>query len=191
MAGAELASTHGMRPRSVIACMKTLSPRARRLILFSALLKSAAFGAFAIWGCTDPAPARPARLTDTGISPPPDPLAGARRVVFLSQPRSTVQGVFLAPVRVSFETDDGRQVSAFARVTLSLSGGTPGAQLLGPATAWPGPNGLVEFPMVYIDSAGTGFRLVASGYGVRDSALSQPFDVMTVPQGLARAARPR
>jgi hypothetical protein len=180
-----------MSPRSAVAWMKRLSPRARRIIFFSALLKSAAFGAFAIWGCTDRTPARPARITDTGISPPPDPLAGARRVVFLSQPRSAVPGGFLAPVRVSFETDDGRQVSAYARVTLSLSGGTPGAHLLGPATAWPGPNGLVEFPAVYIDSAGTGFRLVASGYGVRDSALSQPFDVIAIPQGMARPARSR
>lgn len=106
-------------------------------------------GSLTVTGSTSVAPAPPFRLA------------------FASQPADAMAGTLFTPsVRVSVLDAFGNLVtSGSPGVTLQLQGGTPDALLAG-GDASPATGGVAEFVALSMDTAGTGYRLVAGSPGL-------------------------
>lgn len=101
------------------------------------------------------------------------------RLVFRTQPTNVQVGAAITPVvQVAVQNDDGQVVSnSTAQVTISLAPGTgtAGALLTG-GEAQAASNGVVNFGNLRINTAGTGYQLLASSPGMT-SATSASFSV--------------
>ena len=101
------------------------------------------------------------------------------RLVFQTQPSNVQVGAAITPVvQVQVQNDDGQVVSnSSAEITVTLVAGTgaPGALLTGgePQAA---SNGIVNFGNLRINTAGTGYQLLASSSGMT-SVTSLAFNV--------------
>ena len=108
-----------------------------------------------------------------GVTPP------GTRLVFQTQPSNVQVGQAIAPVvQVAVQNDAGTVVSgSSAEVTITLVPGTgaPGALLTGgePQRA---SSGIVNFGNLRINTAGTGYQLLASSPGL-NSVASTAFSV--------------
>ena len=110
------------------------------------------------------------------------PLSGsASEQRFSQQPSAVQEGATMSPpVEVTILDGLGAPVAGFTEpVSLTLTGGSPGAVLTGATTAIPA-NGVARFSSLGVDRSGTGFRLVARTRGLTD-ATSAPFDVAAAP----------
>ncbi len=101
-------------------------------------------------------------------------------LTFSVPPGPTVSGSPLAPgIAVSIRDDQGETVAGWtSSVALSLEGGPPGAELLGPGSSDP-LVGIALFQGLTISTTGQGFRLRATS-GNLEPAVSDPFDVHEV-----------
>jgi hypothetical protein len=87
---------------------------------------------------------------------------------FLTEPSAAVAGAQISPaVRVAAVGDDGAVVAGYSGViSLGLSGGAPGAELVGTASA-SAVAGTATFPSAAVDLPGSGFQLVATASGLQ------------------------
>ena len=98
----------------------------------------------------------------------------ATRLVFQTTPGTTTAGATLAPApAVAAEDINGNAASA--TVTLTVSGGTPGATLSGTTTTST-LGGVATFAALSLDRAGTGYRLDATAMGAAPAS-STAFDI--------------
>lgn len=105
--------------------------------------------------------------------------AAPTQLVFVVQPsRSIARDTIQPPVRVAFQDQFGNTnlaVSDLVSLQLGVSP-APGAKLLGVADAQ-AVNGVAVFPELAIDSAGSGFTLIATTSKLAGTFESDPFDV--------------
>lgn len=106
----------------------------------------------------------------------------ASQLVFTVQPSSPFQGSAIIPaVQVSARDRFGNPATAFGgNVTIAI-GANPGNGTLAGTTTSAAVSGIATFSDLRIDSAGTGYTLLASATGV-SSATSTPFQVVAVNQ---------
>lgn len=101
------------------------------------------------------------------------------RLIFQAQPTNVQVGAAITPVvQVAVQNDDGQVVpNSTAEITVTLVAGTgsPGALLTG-GEPQPASNGIVNFGNLRINTAGTGYQLLASAPGMT-SAASTAFNV--------------
>jgi hypothetical protein len=100
-------------------------------------------------------------------------------LVFTTQPSNATAGDFISPaVTVTARDDQGNTATGFAGlVTMSLAGGTAGADFTGASTTQvSASSGIATFSSLAVDSAGTGYTLSASGVGTPPTSSS--FDVI-------------
>ncbi|HMA42124.1 MAG TPA: Ig-like domain-containing protein, partial [Gemmatimonadales bacterium] len=119
----------------------------------------------------------------SGASASFDVTAGAAaQLAFIVQPSSPFQGSAIAPaVQVSARDAFGNTATGFGgSVTIAL-GANPSSGTLSGTTTTAAVAGLATFPDLRIDSAGTGYTLVASAGGLTSST-SAPFQVVPVSQ---------
>ncbi|HEY6110609.1 MAG TPA: Ig-like domain-containing protein, partial [Gemmatimonadales bacterium] len=119
----------------------------------------------------------------SGASASFDVTAGtAAQLAFIVQPSSPFQGSAIAPaVQVSARDAFGNTATGFGgSVTIAL-GANPSNGALSGTTTTAAVAGLATFPDLRIDSAGTGYTLVASAGGLTSST-SAPFQVVQVSQ---------
>ncbi|HEY6109288.1 MAG TPA: hypothetical protein VIV56_10355, partial [Gemmatimonadales bacterium] len=96
----------------------------------------------------------------------------ATKLAFTIQPAaSTTAGtVISSPITVAAQDAQGNTVATYANdITVALAGGTANAHLSGTKTITP-TGGLAVFSNLSVDSAGTGYSLVASGTGLTDGS---------------------
>ena len=96
----------------------------------------------------------------------------ATKLAFTIQPAaSTTAGtVISSPITVAAQDAQGNTVATYANdITVALAGGTANAHLSGTKTITP-TNGVAVFSNLSVDSAGTGYSLVASGTGLTDGS---------------------
>lgn len=102
--------------------------------------------------------------------------SGPTTLTFESQPAAIAAGASLPSIRVVVRDATADTVRAFTgNVTLSLTGGTAGASLLGVRTV-AAIGGIVRWDSLTVDRAGTGYRVTATITG-GPSAQSGTFDV--------------
>jgi adhesin/invasin len=106
-----------------------------------------------------------------GVTPP------ATQIVFVVQPSDAAANAFITPgVEVHVRNNNGQTVpNTNVPITLTLIGGTAGANLLGAAPV-SAVNGVASFPNLRIDQAGVGYQLMASANGFQTVA-SRSFNV--------------
>lgn len=106
-------------------------------------------------------------------SAPFDVAAGAAtKLAFTIQPAAstTAGSTISSPITVAAQDALGNTVAGFGGdISVALSGGKAGATLSGTKTITP-TNGLAVFSNLSVDSAGTGYSLVASATGLTDGA---------------------
>lgn len=110
------------------------------------------------------------------------PLGGsATSQSFNGQPSGTTAGAPITPpVEVTIRDALGAVVTSFDRpVTMALTGGPPGAVLLGTATQVPS-GGVARFSDLAVDRPGTGYRLRAMTPSLPDITSDQ-FDITAAP----------
>lgn len=111
----------------------------------------------------------------TAPAPPPTHLA------FLSQPQSTSAGDPIAPaVQVAAEDSTGAVVPTYAGTITVAIGANPSGGSLGGSTTVAADSGLATFSGLSIDTAGTGYTLIATASGLA-GATSQAFDITAPP----------
>lgn len=118
-------------------------------------------------------------------------LPPTKHLVFTIQPTTTKAGGWISPaVQVSVLDDSEKPVSSESPgITLQLGANPGGAGLLG-KTMINASSGVAEFPGLRINTAATGFTLVASAEGLA-SVTSIPFDIVPGdPSRLAFAVQP-
>jgi subtilisin family serine protease len=119
----------------------------------------------------------------TGASTSFDVTAGAAsRLAFTVQPTSPFQGSAIAPaVQVRAWDDFGNTATGFGGSVTIAIGANPSAGTLSGSTTGTAAAGIATFADLRIDSAGTGYTLVASAGGLSPST-SAPFQVVRVNQ---------
>jgi len=111
------------------------------------------------------------------------------QIVFTAQPSSVAAGATFSPtVQVSVEAVTGTVIDSTAPISLTLTGGTPGAVLAGTVAA-NAVDGVATFPGLSINLAGSGYQLLATS-GTW-TATSAPFTVTAgLPSALVFTVQP-
>ncbi|HET7790712.1 MAG TPA: hypothetical protein VFK78_07950 [Gemmatimonadales bacterium] len=114
----------------------------------------------------------------------------AAQLVFTVQPTTTVAGQAITPsVRVTVEDSAGATVAgATDPITMTLGATATDVPLHGTTTVTP-VSGIAVFSDLSIDSAGTGYSMVATSGALQASSAS--FDVTKSASGAARPSRRR
>lgn len=126
--------------------------------------------------------ARSLRLADSVVTFTASATPAGLHLTFTVQPSNATGGTAMAP-QVRVEVRDGsnvlQNVSTIVTLAITSGTGTPGAALGGTFQAQ-AVNGVVVFPNLSVDRAGTGYTLTATATGVT-SDVSTPFNITVGP----------